>query len=66
MAFPNNPNILKFEIIEEFIKSNDFTTKEEWVNNMQKEYDYLETEHVFPKSIMVSFTNALKEIKDEL
>lgn len=66
VAFPNNPNILKFEIIEEFIKSNDFTTKEEWVNNMQKEYDYLETEHVFPKSIMVSFTNALKEIKDEL
>lgn len=66
VTFPKNPSILKFEIMEEFIKNNDFASKEEWVDKMQEEYDYLKAERVFPKSIMASFTNALKGIRDDL
>lgn len=63
---PRNPNILKFEIIEEYIKNNDFKTKIEWEQKIQEEYNCLKDNKIFPELIMKSFTNALNEIKDEL
>ena len=63
---PSNPNILKFEIIEEYIKNNDFEIKIEWERKIQEEYNCLKDNKIFPELIMKSFTNALNEIKDEL
>lgn len=63
---PRNPNILKFEIIEEYIRNNDFKTKSEWEQKIQEEYSCLKDNKIFPEIIMKSFTNALNEIKDEL
>lgn len=64
--FPNNPNIFKFEIIEEYIKNNDYDSKELWSSSMQDEYDRLKAEKLFPESIMVAFKKALDEVQSEL
>jgi hypothetical protein len=62
----DNPNILKFEIIEIFIKQNDFVTKEEWTNQMKEELDYLKKEHIFPFSVMWEFERATREVDVDL
>ena len=64
--FPNNPNIFKFEIIEEYIKNNDYDSKELWSSSMQDEYDRLKAEMLFPESIMAAFKKALDEVQSEL
>lgn len=64
--FPNNPNIFKFEIIEEYIKNNDYDSKDLWSSSMQDEYDRLKAEMLFPESIMAAFKKALDEVQSEL
>lgn len=63
---PGNTNVLKFEIMEEFIKNNDFKRKTAWNRKMQEEYDRLKDSNIFPEIIMDSFGCALHEIRDEL
>ena len=63
---PRNPNILKFEIIEEYIRNNDFKTKSEWEQKIQEEYICLKDNKIFPEIIMKSFTNALNSLKKHL
>ncbi len=65
-AIPHNTEYIKFEIIEIFIRKNDFATKEEWVEKMQDEYEYLDTEYIFPDSIMLAFEKALNDFIDDL
>ena len=63
---PENTNILKFEIIEEFIKNNDFKKKSEWNKKIQKEYDSIQKREMFPNMITKAFEDALREIQEEL
>ena len=61
-----NRNILKYEIIETFIKNCDFQTKQEWDNAMFEECQYLTRNNLFPYSIMEIFFTALYEVTNEL
>lgn len=63
---PSNLNLLKFEILEEFIRNNAFDTKEEWDERFSEEYEKLEESGIFPKSIVETYENALKEFKEDL
>lgn len=65
-GFPNKNNILKFEIIEEFIKNNDYSNKNEWDEHMQEEYDLIVKSNLFPKVLLDAFKKALDEVKEEL
>lgn len=65
-GFPNKNNILKFEIIEEFIKNNDYSNKNEWDEHMQEEYDLIVKSNLFPKVLLDGFKKALDEVKEEL
>ena len=64
--FPDKTNTLKFEIIEEFIKNNNFKRIEEWEIRMRKEYDYIKNENLYPDSIIKIFSDALKDVLPEL
>ena len=66
VLFPEKSDILKFEIIEVFIKKNDFKTKREWVAQIRKEYNALAAENVLPESLMAAFKAALDNIEHEL
>lgn len=65
-GFPNKNNILKFEIIEEFIKNNNYSNKNEWEEHMQDEYDLIVKANLFPKVLLDAFKKALDEVKEEL
>lgn len=63
-TFPDTTTVVKYEIIEKFIGKNNFSTKKAWESRMQKEYDHLKSENVFPESIMVFFDDAMRELKE--
>lgn len=63
---PINLKILKFEIIEEFIKNHDFATKAEWDDKFKEEYEILKNAKIFPGAIMKEFQNAVLELCNEL
>ncbi|MBR3975048.1 MAG: type IV secretory system conjugative DNA transfer family protein [Clostridia bacterium] len=64
LDFPKGVHTIKFEIIEEFIKNNAFSTKEKWQEKLQYEYDYLLTENLFPDSVLQKFEVAIKEFQE--
>ena len=64
--FPENQNVLKYEIIEVFIKNNDYATKDQWLSSMKEECERLSNEKLFPDSIMAAFKMAIIEVKNEL
>lgn len=66
ISFPDNTNFFKFEIIETFIKNNDYDKKELWCSKMREEFEQLEREKLFPPSIIVPFRDALNEVEKEL
>lgn len=66
VPFPNSSDVVKFEILEEYIKNNDCRTKAIWVSKMQEEYERLEVDRLFPESIMISFRKALDELRTDL
>lgn len=61
-----NSNILKFEIIEEYIGSNNFKSKSAWNRGIKTEVETLQKSGIFPDEIMEAFTNASYEICEEL
>lgn len=63
---PENVNILKFEILEAFIKNNHFKRKSEWNQKMKEEYECLRRSNIFPEAIMKAFADALREFQNEL
>ena len=65
-AFPENADIFKCGIVEEYIKNNNFSTKKAWVTGIQKEYAMLAEMDVFPDSVMEQFKNAVDEIKNDM
>lgn len=64
LDFPKGVHTIKFEIIEELIKNNAFSTKEKWQEKLQYEYDYLLTENLFPDSVLQKFEVAIKEFQE--
>lgn len=66
ISMPSALNVLKFEIIEQFIASNNFKTKGEWVKAMEKELKQLKGYNYLPESILKEFENAVRELRDEL
>ena len=60
------PKLLRFEILEKFIASNDFATKEEWIEKLRGEYTHAVIVPLFPRELTVVIAAALKELKDEL
>ena len=63
---PSNLHALKFEIIEEFLRNNNFRTKREWERRMQEECNRLRESKIFPEDIMKSFDDAFHDLKYEL
>jgi hypothetical protein len=61
-----NSNILKFEIIEEYIGSNNFKSKSAWNRGIKTEVETLQKSGIFPDEVMEAFTNASHEICEEL
>lgn len=59
-------NMLKFVIIEIFITRNDFETKELWDEAIQREYDQLVEQQLFPQFVMDGFKSAVDELQNEL
>ena len=59
-------NILKFEIIEEYIRSNNFKSKSAWNRGIKTEVETLQKSGIFPDEVMEAFTNASYEICEEL
>jgi len=64
--FKENPNILKFEIIERFIANNEFEEKIEWDNNIKKEVLNIIKSKAFPFILVNAFENARSEIIESL
>ena len=64
--FPENLNVLKFEILEAFISSHDFTTKKKWVETLRKEFLSLKRTGWLPAELHEPFQNALNELDKEL
>ena len=64
--FPENDKILKFEIIEEFIKENDFKTKKGWTDAIKREVELLKKDRMLPPTWIIAFENAVTEIDREL
>ncbi len=60
--FVENFHCFKVEILEAFIKNNNFHTKERWLRKMKEEYSYLKAENIFPKSITTIFEEAVNEL----
>lgn len=58
--------ILKYEIIEEYIRNNDFSGKEQWETGITQEYAQILKGKAFPKPILEAFRDAMLEIKNEL
>ena len=63
---PENPNILKMQILEAYIAQNDFDKKSRWNNDMQRQYEQLVKLDAFSKPIMEVFYKAVQELKNEL
>lgn len=66
LDFPPERNILKFDIIETFIRNNNFRRKDEWTSNVIREFVELNDTGYFPKSILDAFDDAVREIQTEL
>lgn len=64
--FPRNEKIIKFEIIEQYIKENDFKSKEEWDKHIIAECEEIRRKALFPEEIMEAFDLAAIEISEEL
>ncbi len=61
-----NKNVYKFEIIEKIIMARDFTTKEEVEEVAKKMRDIALANDEYSDDVKQAFTDAYKEIKDEL
>lgn len=65
-GLPVNANILKFEIIEEYIRNHDYKIKSAWDRRIKSEVETLQDSGIFPERIMDAFRNASREICEEL
>lgn len=61
-SWPQTYNVVKFEVIECFIKNNNFKTKSAWTNRMTREYETLKKLDIFPLELLKSFEDALNDI----
>ena len=66
LDFPASHNIIKFEILESFIIANDFEEKQQWEEEMEKEYDQLTSQNLLPPNLLYEFKVALAELKNDL
>ena len=62
LNFPQRKQVLKFDIIEEFIRNNDFDDKDRWSDTILEEYLIIKDTGFFPKSILEAFEDASNEI----
>lgn len=65
-SLPANANILKYEIIEEYIHNNDYKSKSMWDRQIKNEVETLQKSGIFPEQIMNAFRDASREIREEL
>ncbi len=61
-----NVKVLRFEIIEAYIKKNNFTTKTRWVAGMKNEMRKVVWANLFPEEILAAFRQAVSELENEL
>ena len=64
LEFPENPTVVKFEIIEEFVRNNDFAWKAAWDEKLAREYRLLVQYDVFPSYILSAYAGVLKDVKE--
>lgn len=64
--FPRQKHVLKFEIIEEFIRKNDFDNKDDWSDAILEEYIMIKDTEYFPESVLEAFEDASCEIDGSL
>ncbi len=57
---------LPTEILEDYIKSNDFETLPEWIEKLKSERQLLENAKAFPAGIMDCFAEVIKTFENEL
>lgn len=61
-----NEKLMKFEIIETFIKNNAFDTKAKWVSKAKRELSAIKTSNAFPEVLISCFQKSVDEIDKEL
>lgn len=66
VSFFEKLSMLKFIIIEIFITRNDFKTKELWDEAIQREYDQLVEQRLFPQFVIDGFKSAVDELQNDL
>lgn len=59
-------NTFHYEVIEIFIKNNDFPTKAEWDRAISRELSIIESLAYLPKEIKQGFRDAAREIREEM
>lgn len=64
--FPANKSVLKFDIIEEYIRNHDFGDKDSWSDTILQEYLIIKDTGYFPDSILEVFEAASNEIRFNL
>lgn len=65
-AFEFNVNRFKFEVIETYIRENDYVTKALWEKGIQEELETIKEDELFTPAITEIFKNAVYEITEEL
>ena len=63
VEFPENKSLLKFYIIEEYIRNHDFGDKDSWSDTILQEYLIIKGTGYFPDSILEAFEAASNEIR---